>query len=150
MDCLLRVRRMSAAIFPYKTLTPSPGTVPKIERKSALAAQKRRRARSALFIRSGRGGASWQTALKMESTASSRHPERSEGSLLPPKEEILRCAQDDKHLRACLSCFAGEPKAHSDSGRVGRGDGAFFALAAKDPHPNPLPEYREREQHRRP
>jgi len=28
----------------------------------------------------------------------------------------------------------------------GRGEGDFFALAAKDPHPNPLPEYREREQ----
>jgi hypothetical protein len=41
------------------------------------------------------------TALKMESTASSRHPERSEGSLRVGAEEILRCAQDDKHLRAC-------------------------------------------------
>jgi hypothetical protein len=41
-----------------------------------------------------------------ETTASSRHPERSErserseGSFLTPKEEILRCAQDYKHLRA--------------------------------------------------
>ena len=39
-----------------------------------------------------------------ESTAPSRHPERSEGSPGSQKEEILRCAQDDKHLRACPWC----------------------------------------------
>jgi len=32
----------------------------------------------------------------------------------------------------------------------GRGEGVFFASVARDPHPNPLPEHREREQDGRP
>src|SRR6201996_5883138 len=54
-------------------------------------------------------------------------------------EEILRCAQDDKHLRAGVRTFIHrcEPKAHVDSGR---GIGWVRRLHTEE-YPCPLPTY---------